>query len=198
MGGEYHKYVFDIEGRKFVGRFDDMYAAEETEGFDSWHERDLRMLRKRISLDILDGYAFGSVLDVGCGKGTFTQFLKRANNSVLGVDGSAAAIAKARASFPDIEFRQLDVHELSSIGRTFDVVVIMAVLAYVEDWPLVLKQVAQLTKWIYVAEFIPPNPIGFVKSSDNLVEEFASNFDIRTKVLVDDVHVMLLGEVCPA
>jgi trans-aconitate methyltransferase len=193
MGG-YHKYVFDSEGRKFVGRFEDMYAAEEREGFDSWHERDLRLLRKRIALDILNEYTFSSVLDVGCGKGSFTQLLKRANNSVLGIDGSATAIAKARASFPDIEFRQLDVHALNEINQTFDVVVVMAVLAYIDDWALVLEQIAQITRWIYVGEYIPPDPIGFVKTSEQLVKEVARHFNIRTKVILDDVHCMLLGE----
>jgi ubiquinone/menaquinone biosynthesis C-methylase UbiE len=195
MGSGYHKYVFDSERRKFVGRFEDMYAAENDEGFDSWHERDIRMLRKRISLEILNDYAFASVLDVGCGKGTFTHLLKRANNTVVGVDGSSNAIAKARASFPEIEFFQLDVHDLGTMGRSFDAVVIMAVFAYVDDWPTVLQQAAKMTRWIYVAEFIPPDPIGFVKSVDQLVEEVGRAFEIRTKVVVDDVHCMLLGEV---
>lgn len=195
MSEGYHKYVFDGKKRTFVGRFEDMYAAEEREGFDSWHERDIRMLRKRISLEILNDYAFASVLDVGCGKGSFTHLLKRANNQVVGVDGSASAIAKARASFPDIEFLQLDVHDLGTIGRSFDVVVIMAVLAYIEDWPAVLQQVATMTRWIYVAEFIPPDAIGFVKSVDELVDEVGHSFDIRTKLVLDDVQCMLLGEV---
>lgn len=193
----YHKYVFDQERREFVGRFEDMYSAEDTEGFDSWHERDLRMLRKRLSLEILNGYSFDSVLDVGCGKGTFTQMLKRANNIVVGVDSSATAIAKAKASFPDIEFQQLDLNELGSVGRTFDCVVVMAVFAYVEDWRGVLAQIARMSRWAYVAEFIPPNPIGFVKSADELIDEMTRHFEIRTKVLLDDVHCMLLGEVAP-
>jgi SAM-dependent methyltransferase len=191
----YHRFVFDAEGRRFVGRFEEMYSAEDEEGFDSWHERDLRMLRKRLSLEILNGYSFASVLDVGCGKGTFTQMLKRVNNMVLGVDGSATAIEKAQASFPDIDFRQMDVHELGKLDQAFDAVVVMALFAYVEDWRSVLAQIARMTRWIYVAEYVPPAPIGFVKSIDELIAELALHAEIRTKVILDDVQCLLLGEV---
>jgi hypothetical protein len=54
-GGDYHRFVFDTDKRRLVGDFEGMYRAEGSEGFDSWHERDLRPLLKRLSLAVLDG-----------------------------------------------------------------------------------------------------------------------------------------------
>jgi predicted TPR repeat methyltransferase len=52
-------------------------------------------------MEILRDYNFDSVLELGCGKGTASQFLNN-NNKVLGVDISPTAIEKAKASYPDI------------------------------------------------------------------------------------------------
>lgn len=190
----YHKYVFDTENRKFIGKFEEMYRAEDSEGFDSWQERDLRHLGKTISYTILSAYNFSTILDIGCGKGTFTHLLKRHNNQVIGVDSSETAIRKARESFPDIDFRCMNAHDVSLLGGPFDLVTVMGTFAYVEGWQAVVRTIAGMTRWFYVAEYIPPNPIGFVKSPDELIATVETWFSLRTKVLLDDVHCLLLAE----
>ncbi len=174
-----------------------MYQAEHAEGFDSWHERDLRPLRKTLSQIILSGYNFSRILDLGCGKGTFTHLLKKQNNYVLAIDSSPTAIQRAQASFPDIDFRVMDIRDLSPLGDTFDLAVVMGTFAYVEGWPQVLGTVARMTQWLYVAEYIPPQPIGFVKSAAQLIAEVERRFVIRTRVLLDAEHCLLLAEVRP-
>jgi SAM-dependent methyltransferase len=191
--GDYHRFVFDTANRRLVGDFDAMYRAEDSEGFDSWHERDLRPLRKRLSLAVLDGYQWGRILDVGCGKGTLTHLLKKANNRVVGVDSSETAIQKARASFPDIDFRCLPMEEIGSIGESFDLAVVMGSFAYVERWPTVLQLLHDLAPWLYIAEYVPPDPIGFVKSIDELVGEVSKLYSIQTRLVLDDEHCMLLA-----
>ena len=106
---EYHPYVFDEEKRRFVGKFEEMYQAESEKGFDSWYQDDVRHIERHICLNILGRYNFNRILDVGCGKGAFTQFLKKENNHVLGLDLSETALRVATARYPDIEFRQVDV-----------------------------------------------------------------------------------------
>ena len=81
---DYHSYVFDLENREFVGKFDEMYQAESEAGFDSWHQEGLRHLSKKICHLILNEYNFLSILDIGRGKGASTQFLKKKNNTVIG------------------------------------------------------------------------------------------------------------------
>lgn len=191
--GDYHRFVFDTANRRLVGDFDAMYRAEESEGFDSWHERDLRPLRKRLSLTVLEGYQWGRILDMGCGKGMLTHLLKKANNRVVGVDSSETAISMARASFPDIDFRCLAMEQVSTIGELFDLAVVMGSFAYVESWPAVLQQLPDVAEWVYIAEYIPPDPIGFVKSIDQLVEEVGRNYTIQTRLILDDEHCLLLA-----
>src|SRR5712671_6877920 len=127
---KYHKYVFDTEARQMVGRFEEMYAAEDRDGFDSWHSYDVRQLRLRLPLVFLADYNFSNVLDVGCGKGAAAQFLKRQNNRVLGIDMSPTAVAKAQATFPDIEFRCMNAQDIRSLGERFDLVSVQGTLAY--------------------------------------------------------------------
>ena len=74
---KYHKYVFDLKRRKFIGDFDKMYQNESKENFDSWHQDDTRQLQRKIDLSILEDYNFTSILDIGCGKGSLTHILKK-------------------------------------------------------------------------------------------------------------------------
>ncbi len=48
----YHKYVFDVRNRAFVGNFEEMYRREDLEGYDSWGQEDLQSLEKQLSLAV--------------------------------------------------------------------------------------------------------------------------------------------------
>jgi SAM-dependent methyltransferase len=70
----------------------------------------------------------GSALDVGCGSGELTLFLRKRGYDVLGIDISPNAIASARAKARAINvdetiFRNADAFALRDIGRTFDTVI---------------------------------------------------------------------------
>ncbi len=105
----YHKFVFDIGKRQFCGQFEEMYRAEEQGGYDSWFQEDMRSLVKQLSLVVLGKYNFSTIIDLGCGKGTFTHYLKRLNNRVVAIDLSETPIQKAQARYPDIDFRIMRV-----------------------------------------------------------------------------------------
>jgi ubiquinone/menaquinone biosynthesis C-methylase UbiE len=108
----YHKFVFDTDARRFIGKFDEMYQQERVANFDSWHQEDSRQLNRKIALNILSCYNFETVIDIGSGKGVLTHQLKKRNNHVLGLDISPTAIEVARARYPDIEFDIADVNDL--------------------------------------------------------------------------------------
>jgi 2-polyprenyl-3-methyl-5-hydroxy-6-metoxy-1,4-benzoquinol methylase len=194
MSGDYHDYVFDTKARKFVGDFDEMYRAEDKGGFDSWFAHDLRPLSKQVALSILGQYNFGRILDIGCGKGMLTHLLKRKNNSIVGADISASAIAKARASYGDIDFRVMTAEGASMLPGPFDLVMVMGVFAYVERWKDCLANFSGRAGHCFLAEYIPPNPIGFVKSIPELVDEFTKGFELETKIVIDDTFCLLFGK----
>jgi SAM-dependent methyltransferase len=93
---------------------------------DPWHlatspyERE----RARASMQLLEGRHYASVIEVGCGEGTFTSHLLGRGDHVVAVDFSALALRRARRRFdgePRVEIRQIDVRS-EDMDRTFDLV----------------------------------------------------------------------------
>ena len=188
---EYHKYVFDLAKRKFVGDFDKMYQQEVVDKYDSWHQDDSRQLNRQIALSIINQYNFYNILDLGSGKGTLTHKLKRVNNHVLGIDISETAVGIARSRFPDIEFQAIDINSpslasflddkychLSGAEAAIDLVFCAEILSYLSNWKQLLDDLSTRTKYILINLYLPENPVGFVKSSDELVEYVSKSFDI--------------------
>lgn len=189
---KYHKYVFDTENRKFVGQFEDMYLNEDKDNFDSWFQEDLTALKYKISLEILNQYNFESILDVGCGKGAFTHLLKQKNNSVLGVDISETAIKKAKAKFPKVNFQVLKANEILSLNEKFDLAVVMEILSYLETWKEFIGEISKMSTYIFIALYIPENPIGYVKSFEDLSSEVEKHFEIVTKIINETERSILI------
>lgn len=182
----YHKYVFDQDARTLVGDWEKMYRQESVEGYDSWHQDDSRQLQRQISLQIIGMYHFGKILDIGCGKGSFTHLLKKRNNEVVGVDVSETAIAIAAVRFPDIVFRTADVtmpDALAKLSRDFstpgaDLTVCSEILSYVSNWRSFLGALSHHTRHLLVCLYIPPKPIGFVKSPAELLTAISKHYTI--------------------
>lgn len=184
---KYHKYVFDIDARKFVGKFKEMYQNESKEVFDSWHQEDSRQLQRRIVLLMLNGYNLDTIVDLGCGKGTLTHLLKKKNNSVTGIDVSQTALNIAKARYPDIDFAQLDMKGPDNLKNFFkslpkqgmvDMVFTSEMFSYLENWRGLLNVISEHTKYFLICLYIPEDPIGFVKSENDLVCECEKYFDV--------------------
>lgn len=62
------------------------------------------------------------ILEIGCGMGGLISHLKPSHG--VGVDFSPEMIARAKQRHPDIEYHQLDAHDLSSLEGEFDVVIL--------------------------------------------------------------------------
>jgi tRNA (mo5U34)-methyltransferase len=74
-----------------------------------------------------------SVLDIGCNGGFYAIEMKRRGaDRVLGIDFDEDYLAQARFAAritgQEIEFRQLSVYDLGSLGERFDLVIFMGVL----------------------------------------------------------------------
>lgn len=181
---KYHKYVFDIDNREFVGEFELMYQNESKENFDSWHQDDTRQLQRKIDLAVLEDYNFERVIDIGCGKGSLTHLLKKKNNQVMGIDISPTAVAIASERFADIDFFALDVSNISEFHKfmesqgPIDLIFTSEVFSYIENWKELLGEIAKISKYFMISLYIPENPIGFVKSESELINEISKYFNI--------------------
>lgn len=78
-------------------------------------------------------YRAVSVLEAGCGLGYFTYALKRAGYSVLGIDVSQEAVAKATRAYGDLYKTESIESFAHSSEQTFDAVVMVEVIEHLED-----------------------------------------------------------------
>ncbi len=65
-----------------------------------------------------------AILELACGPGNVTKFLKNRfpESRILGVDLAPKMIELARKSLPEVDFRVMDVRDISSIPDKFDAV----------------------------------------------------------------------------
>ena len=193
----YHRFVFDTARKKFIGKFEEMYKTEDIEGYDSWHSFNLNTLPKKIHYSLLSSYNFGRILDFDCGKGSFTHLLKKSNNYVLGLDISETAIAKAKQYFGNIQdFRVIKNNDFKSVigENKFDLTITLEALSYVKNWPKVIKDISEFSSYLYIALYIPPKPIGFVKSFRDLTKVSSRYFHILEKLIYNDESIFLFLE----
>ena len=195
---KYHKYVFDLENRKLVGDFETMYQNESKENFDSWHQDDTRQLQRKIDLSILEDYNFSKIIDIGCGKGSLSHLLKKKNNYVLGLDISQTAVNIAQERFPDIDFLSTDVNQIENFSSLMNkmggvnLVFTSEVFSYIENWKELLVEISKSSEYFMISLYIPENPIGFVKSENDLVEEIEKNFEVIEHISLNTTNFVIV------
>jgi SAM-dependent methyltransferase len=114
-------------------------------------ERLSRAVREMIDLKGL------SVIDVGCGDGTYTVELLAAEPAyVLGTDASQKVVDFAKGRIPagttNIEFRAMEIYDLQAIGREFDVAIARSVLHHLYDAERGVQALMTLSKEVLVVE----------------------------------------------
>jgi 2-polyprenyl-3-methyl-5-hydroxy-6-metoxy-1,4-benzoquinol methylase len=106
---------------------------------------------------------FDSILDLGCGDGTFTsEFLKYPKVRILGMDPADRAIKFASEKFasePRIKFTSMSAKDLIREGHFFDLVIMRGVLHHCLDPADVINQASQLSHHLLILEPNGLNPI---------------------------------------
>lgn len=103
-----------------------------------YHAEDARALRFVIPPG-------ASVLSVGCGDGATLAALEPRRG--LGIDPSAPSIDAARAAYPNLEFRVVDLERdeaLAGLGETFDFILLPDTIGWIEDIETVLGRLHAL------------------------------------------------------
>ena len=84
-------------------------------------------------------------LDLGCGDGRFTALLSAAGAAPIGADVADAALARARAQHPDLEFRLIAIAgPLPFEDNAFDVVWASEVIEHIADTARWLSEVRRV------------------------------------------------------
>ena len=188
----YHDFVFDTKNRQFIGRFEDMYRAEDTERFDSWDQDNPHRLDVHLVRALVDSASPRNIADIGCGKGFLTSLLTHPNRTVLGCDVSETALTTARGRAPSAVFVHLSdasiyplVQFLFNARRslgTIDMVVMSQVLSYIADWPNLVDIASAYSNGLCLALYVPRDPIGFVKSWGDVVETVSKKMDVTASL----------------
>jgi SAM-dependent methyltransferase len=131
--------------------FDDLWGRG-----DPWELETSEFERQRYArlMAMLDQSKYGSVLEIGCGAGAFTQLLAPRAERVLALDISATAIARAqrdRAYLQHVEFRVANImdHDPHD-GGPWDLIV-MSETIYFLGWLYSFFDVAWLTSQLLAA-----------------------------------------------
>lgn len=95
-------------------------------------------------------YAFGKVLDVGCGDGTILNELLKTDSvdRISGIDVSERAIKIAKKKFPQIRnfIKQGSITKIPFPTGTFDVVICTQVIEHVLDTKKVMSEMRRVLK----------------------------------------------------
>lgn len=136
------------------------------QAYNSWSEtydavenktRDLeaKALRALISGENL------TILEIGCGTGKNTEFLRTKAKNLIGADFSAEMLERARAKITaeTVEFRQLDLRdEWDFSADSFDLIVCSLALEHIENVDFVFDQARKVLRsggHFYIGELHP-------------------------------------------
>jgi len=125
------------------------------EEYDAWYDTprgrwigdvEFQLLRRH-----LDPNPGTSLLDVGCGTGWFTRRLAAAGLEVTGLDIDVAALDFARRrSGGHVRYVEGDARCLPFADQSFDQVVSITALCFVDDWPGAIAEIVRVCRRRFV------------------------------------------------
>lgn len=158
------------------------------------------------NLDSLWGaHKFNNCLDVGCGEGLFTEFLREHCISYTGVDISEVALNRARHvnTQTQTEYLNMDFDQLSHLKKKYDLIFFNFVLDYLgfQDFPHVfasnMYQILQLITEKN-SQIVIFNPVYKLETWDRLqkyqyiIESFGYKTLKREMISVPDMQIGFL------
>lgn len=178
----HNSYLFDKDG-EFTADFESMYLGEEAENFDAWNQDEIS-LYKSIDFFLCGQINVKTAIDLGCGKGCFTEMVSKVIPNVLGVDISPTAIAKARKRYPNLKFCVGDLsrdHEMEIVVDRFGegrvgLIVARALLYYLPNWKTILTDIARHGRYVLLGVNIPDNTKLYIPSKKEFIKNVEEHF----------------------
>lgn len=108
--------------------------------------------RRRAVAELIDPYAQGALLDIGCGTGDLAPIYAARDVAYTGVDLSSQMIERAHENFSELieagkaKFEVADCEELPLGDQMYDVVTAVALIEYLPDASAALDEIVRVTK----------------------------------------------------
>jgi len=136
------------------------YALKWAEKIRSGKNTAHKFLEKPAMYKKLPNLKEKSVLCIGCGTGEECKHLKLLGaKKVIGIDISKRLIDFAKKSYPDLEFKVMDMEKLNFPKNCFDFVYSSLTMHYVRDWTKTLSGVYKILKKNGVFLFSTHHPV---------------------------------------
>lgn len=104
------------------------------------------LVQSRARYEFVAPYLFGSVLDVGCGRGYGFEIIAPRTDMQLGIDISTSFLSEARLQFSGILFARGSGDALPLADHSFDSVLAFEVIEHAEDGLLLLKELRRVAR----------------------------------------------------
>lgn len=137
-----------------------------SEAYDSWSEtydaveNKTRDLEARALREMISGEAL-KILEIGCGTGKNTEFLRTKAKHIIGADFSAEMLEKAKAKInaENVEFRWLDLRENWNLDEnSADLITCSLALEHIENLDFVFAEARKVLRsggQFYLGELHP-------------------------------------------
>ena len=95
---------------------------------------------------LIDRSQPGDALDAACGTGRHTEYLAACGHRVVGVDGNAEMLAKARQRLPAADLRIGDLAALPFEAESFDLAICALALTHLSDMEPAIAEIARVLR----------------------------------------------------
>jgi SAM-dependent methyltransferase len=124
---------------------------DTTEGYVLWSEtydQPLRLfpLEEPTMHRLFDPLPGSVVLDAACGTGRHSGYLAARGHRIIGVDRSAAMLARAREKLPQGDFREGDLEALPVASHSVDVAVCALALVHLPELDRAVAELARVVR----------------------------------------------------
>jgi ubiquinone/menaquinone biosynthesis C-methylase UbiE len=144
----------------------DHYSAAMAKRLDGFYGRVDERLNRRIA-ECISG---DSVLDVGCGFGQLTDYLRRRGLRATGVDLLPECVAAGKERFPEADLRVAATEELAFPDKSFDTVVLKDTIHHIyeeDDVAAFLADVRRVARRRVIV--LDPNPTFILLAARKLI-----------------------------
>jgi len=124
---------------------------EIAEEYDNYYKSDpgktIDNIEKKLLTEHLENIPYRGLLELGCGTGHWTSFFCQEGFNVTAIDASENMLKIAEQKNQDnCKFRKADATQLPFADNTFSVVASVAMIEFIEDVNIVMKEIKRVLK----------------------------------------------------